>query len=89
MTRPFKSLFACIILTGLSGCDPTGLVPSVSEQIAAANAAGITTGTTVQSLGLPGDASQCQRSAATLANPLSTPAQREGATMAAQANGCL
>jgi hypothetical protein len=38
--------------------------------------------------GMPGSQSQCERSAATLANPMATPAQRDGARMAAEANNC-
>ena len=87
MTNIFKGLAVGLCLVSLSACDPMGVVPSVSEQVAAANAAGLPAGG-LPALGLPGDASQCAQSAATLADPTSTPAQREGATRAAQANGC-
>jgi hypothetical protein len=70
-----------------SGCVPTGMVPSVGQQIAAAEAAGVTDVGSVMA-GIPGNQAQCERSAAILANPLSTPGQREAAKMAADANNC-
>jgi hypothetical protein len=66
----------------VAGCVPTGVFPSYADSAAAGAQA------KAVMAGMPGDQSQCQRSAATLANPLSTAAQRDGAQRAADANNC-
>lgn len=87
MPRLFKIGVALILAGGLAGCVSNSMVPSVSEQVAAAEAAGFTPGGGMP-LGLPGNAAQCQRSSAILSNPMSTMAQRDGAMQAARANNC-
>lgn len=88
MYRIVKFCGVMAVSMSAAGCVPTGMVPSVSEQVAAAEAAGYKPGGTFAIPGIPANQSQCQRSAAILADPTSTPAERSGAKMAADANGC-
>ena len=88
MFRIVKLCGALAVSFSAAGCVPTGMVPSVSEQVAAAEAAGFNPGGGSAMAGIPGNQSQCERSAAILADPTSTPAERSGAKMAADANNC-
>jgi hypothetical protein len=82
MPRIVTFCIPALAIIHLAGCVPTGIYPSYAESAAAVPAA------KAVMAGMPGDQSQCQRSAAILANPMSTPAQRDGARMAADANNC-
>jgi hypothetical protein len=82
MFRIFSFSGALALSIFAAGCVPTGVIPSYAQSAAAVPAA------KAVMAGMPGDQSQCQRSAATLANPMSTQAQRDAAKMAADANNC-